>query len=389
MRDNERKKHAVMVISGVSEKDGGSNAALIENVQQLKDKYNFIVIVPSEGSFSRQLHDLNIKYQVIRSTQWRGKKKNPLNIRAFLQRYKRLFINLKADVVLAQMIKNLDINLVHINISSTNVGFFAAFIMRRPLLWHLRELNDIDQGLPLSFPRFSRFLFRRAHLVAVSVFVKNYYQKFLKYKNIYLLRDGIETGSLLKIPNLPKVRPGTVKILFLGGYQYHKGLDIVLEAMEKLQEESVNVVLTVYGSQYSENMHKYAEYVIKNGLQDRVFFHGFTDDTIKAISRSDIVISASLEAFGRVATQAIVAGRIAIGSDAGATSEIIKDGYNGYLFRHNSSISLANKIKMVFDDWTILIQNIQLSRDRAEYQLSSVRTANDLDKLYKKLIQKS
>ena len=50
------------------------------------------------------------------------------------------------------------------------------------------------------------------------------------------------------------------------------------------------------------------------------------------------------EAFGRVTVEAMLSGAFVIGSDSGATAELIKNNVNGFLYKQGSEKSLCEAI---------------------------------------------
>lgn len=89
------------------------------------------------------------------------------------------------------------------------------------------------------------------------------------------------------------------------------------------------------------------------GLSDKVTFHGHIHDVEEAITHYGIGVLCSTKRYREGISNAILeymgAGLIAIGSDVGATSEVIQDGVNGYLFEAENPNSLYSRIRFVFD----------------------------------------
>ncbi|MCT8388490.1 glycosyltransferase [Leuconostoc holzapfelii] len=379
-------KNRILVISGVPYKDGGSNAALLENILFLRDEYEFLVIVPVEESFTKQLEQHKIKFKTVNSVFWRHSSYKKETKKRLL---KKIILNFIADIKIYQIIKKNKIDLVHINVSAVGIGWLASKIAKRKTIWHLRELNDIDQDSPLDFPKISAAMFRRSTLVPISKFVYDYYKHYLGSNTSFnIISDGINTKPLVGIGFLPVEKKDVLNIGFLGGYQQHKGLGTVLESLAVLKEKhgELKFHLNVYGTQFEESSHLYKRQAELIGVSKHVTFHRFADNLVDVYSSSDIVISAGLEAFGRVVAETIVSGRIAIGVNQGATPELIQDGLNGYIFEQGNPMSLAEKLTLVADNWNQLVENIKNSRLQSQKKLSSDRTAENIGILYKNLI---
>lgn len=379
-------KNKILIISGVSSKKGGSNAALIENVVLLQSKFEFLIIVPFEGSFTQQLRENNIRYLTVNSLVWRHSQKEKMSI---LRTLKKVLINLVADFKIFKIAKKENVDLIHINVSAIGVGWLPAKFLKKNVIWHLRELNDKDQRSPLDFPRVSAAMFRRSTLVPISMFVEEYYKKYLGENSKFeLVSDGISEEQLSKIPNLSSKKKQFFQIVFLGGYQTHKGLSTVIQSLSILAHDyrDIKFHLSVYGSQYKENFESYQIQAKKYGVAEFISFHGFAGNSNDVYSNADIVISGGLEAFGRVAAEGIAAGRIVVGSDQGATTELIDNGINGLIFQYANPISLAKSIHRATVSWKELVNNINKNREQNIQKVSSKRTAQKIELLYKKLI---
>ena len=69
------------------------------------------------------------------------------------------------------------------------------------------------------------------------------------------------------------------------------------------------------------------------GLQNKVVFHGFEKRVDVIYGEMDILLMCShCEGFGRVTVEAMQRGIPVLGYNSGGTTELIEDGFNGYLF---------------------------------------------------------
>ena len=89
------------------------------------------------------------------------------------------------------------------------------------------------------------------------------------------------------------------------------------------------------------------EKVEVSGLKSKVFFHGALDKEplIEKLRQAHVlVVPSSYEGFGIVYLEGMCFGLPAIGATAGAASEIIRHGENGYLIKPGDAGSLANHL---------------------------------------------
>jgi glycosyltransferase involved in cell wall biosynthesis len=108
--------------------------------------------------------------------------------------------------------------------------------------------------------------------------------------------------------------------------------------------------------QYAEEMKKF---VASNNLTTQVTFHSSLDNQplIDLYTQAHVVVvPSSYEGFGIVYLEGMGFGLPAIGTTAGAASEIITHGENGYLIEPDDSASLAKHIHDLATDQDLLLK---------------------------------
>jgi glycosyltransferase involved in cell wall biosynthesis len=150
--------------------------------------------------------------------------------------------------------------------------------------------------------------------------------------------------------------PGPFRILFLGNVIQRKGLHTLLEA---IRLKSFDVRLDVVGGltaepKYVQEMQQRSE---DSGLKSNILFHGPLDNedlVAKFNSAQALVVPSSYEGFGIVYLEGMAFGLPAIGTTAGAASEIISDRENGYLIPPDDAAVLAEKLLALANDRALL-----------------------------------
>ena len=145
-------------------------------------------------------------------------------------------------------------------------------------------------------------------------------------------------------------------ILFLGNVIYRKGLHTLLDALKDTVYR-----LDVVGSLSAEPKYVQArqQQTSTLGLQSSVFFHDSLDNEplIQLLQQSHLlVVPSTYEGFGIVYLEGMAFGLPAIGTTAGAASEIIEDGKTGYLIPPNDVQALADKINSLASDRSLLAE---------------------------------
>jgi glycosyltransferase involved in cell wall biosynthesis len=149
---------------------------------------------------------------------------------------------------------------------------------------------------------------------------------------------------------------GPTRLLFLGNIIHRKGLHTLIEAISLMRSE---VKLDVIGGSTAEP--KYATAMQKRSqspdLKSKVTFHGpMEQDGLAAKLKSAhvLVVPSSYEGFGMVYLEGMAFGLPAIGTTAGAASEIITDGKTGFLIEPGDSKTLAERLSRLTNDRELL-----------------------------------
>ena len=155
-----------------------------------------------------------------------------------------------------------------------------------------------------------------------------------------------------------RCQSGDLRILFLGNVIYRKGLHTLLRAAKDLRSK---VSVDVVGGLGAESKYAYEteRYVLTHGLSSSVKFHGTLDNEplIHMYKQAHVmVVPSSYEGFGIVYLEGMGFGLPAIGTTAGAASEVITHGKDGYLIEPDDAESLAGILSKLSNDREILLQ---------------------------------
>ena len=125
------------------------------------------------------------------------------------------------------------------------------------------------------------------------------------------------------------------KIVFVGRLtKNHKRPHILIKAFSRIASNYPNWVVELWGQKFGERYYSELESLIKsNGLLDRVFLKGTTDNVAEILKNADLyAFPSEYEAFPLALGEAMSAGLPAIGfKSCPGVNDIIKDGENGIL----------------------------------------------------------
>jgi len=163
------------------------------------------------------------------------------------------------------------------------------------------------------------------------------------------------------------LKPGPLRVLFLGNIIPRKGLPTLLAALALLPREAWR--LTVAGS--LEVDHAYARQVRSQvaaaGLEDQVKFTGTLSSVNLAARLAEshvLAVPSSYEGFGIVYLEGMAFGLPALATTAGGAGEIITHGRDGFLVAPGDAGALAGHLKMLREDRDRLLAMSLAAQDR-------------------------
>lgn len=178
------------------------------------------------------------------------------------------------------------------------------------------------------------------------------------------------------------------RILFLGNVIERKGLHTLLAAVKN---QNAKITVDVVGGLAAEPAYarQMQEFVASNGLSSVVSFHSSLNNEplVEKFKNAHIlIVPSSYEGFGIVYLEGMSFGLPAIGTTAGAASELIEHGKTGYLIKPNDTAALAQHIAMLAADRDLLVELSLNARTRFTKQPSWNETAGQVRNFLHNLI---
>ncbi|HEV2857213.1 MAG TPA: glycosyltransferase family 4 protein [Solirubrobacterales bacterium] len=237
---------------------------------------------------------------------------------------------------------------------------------------------------------FMRKRFIQSHMSLVDRFIAP--SSFLRdrYVDWGLPADKVFTEEYGRLPVTPaetRDRRKRNRLVFIGQLSYFKGVNVLLEAMKRLQDDEVDVHLSVYGAnlelQPDEFRSEFAE--LLEATKETVDFEGeFNHDDLPTImADADWVVVPSVwwENSPLVIQEAGQHRRPVIASDIGGMAEKVHDGVSGLHFRAADPASLAETISKAIGTrklWDELQARIEPPYEMDEHVRSLTRHYKEL-----------
>ncbi|MFH8120407.1 MAG: glycosyltransferase family 4 protein [Candidatus Aenigmatarchaeota archaeon] len=226
--------------------------------------------------------------------------------------------------------------------------------------------------------------------IAVSNNLKENLTKKAKIEEnkIKVIYNGVDTEFFYPRPKSVELikklgLEDSFTILFVGRIAPAKGLEFLIHAIKELKHLPLKALIVgpfryMFGeNQKTGEISNYAkmllELVDKLDLKEKIIFTGAIprNDLPKYYSVADLFVLPSVyEAMPIVLLEAMACGKPLIGSNVGGIPELVKDGYNGFIFKPGDYKDLSNKIRVIFEDKDLRRNFGMRSRELAEKEFS-------------------
>ena len=321
----------------------GAERCLFEMLKALSGLgHRLFVVFPYHGPVT----NVCIAYAeecVIINQPWWTDRGTRLTLWQKLKRFREIIGSVK---VMRRYLKKIYPDVVITNTSVIPCGAIAAKITRNKHIWFLHESGREDHGFHFLYgERFSLWMLNRLStgIIVNSHFIKRKYEKHVSPNKLYLIYYAVEISEK---PVSHPVNDCPINLIFMGRFAEGKGQLEAVKAIELLKKSGeTGFRLFLVGAGRDNYTLRVQAYINEQKLQDIVEVIPFTPFPEMFYSRAHIALVCSrCEAFGRITIEAGKAGLPVIASDTGANPELIKDGFNGYLYQYGNPQDLADKI---------------------------------------------
>ena len=195
----------------------------------------------------------------------------------------------------------------------------------------------------------------------------------INFKKIYKKKDNWDLQN-------------TIKVLSVGRSNWVKGYHIALSAIKILHDQGHDINYTII---IPDKPSEEVLYQIENlRISNLVYFKSYAEQhkIYTLMTESDCLLLPSIsEGIANVVYEAMSVNLPVISSDCGGMKEIIKDGYNGYLFKNRDFLSLVNSFNIFLN--TSSNEKETLVRNAKDYILKNnniIYVGEKMKSLYRK-----
>ncbi|MGC8580188.1 MAG: glycosyltransferase [bacterium] len=367
----------------------GSDRCLYELLKRIdKKQFTPVVVLPFEGILADKLRAAGIAVYitdpwVLRKGVFHGLK--------FVLYLLRLPISIFR---LIQIIRKERISVVYSNTSVILGGALSAFIMRRPHIFHIRELYDNYPKLSVFYKYFLCSFSKKIIVISKSVaeFVRN-----TCYKKVNVIYDGIAIERFNNTHHIPDmlsawVQRGYVIVSNIGRISKIKGQELFIDVAHMIAKQNEHVRFLIVGDVFKGN-EQYMGYlrslIHKYNMDEIIMFTGFRDDIDDFINYSNIIVVTTLitEGLGQIVMEGMAAGKVVIAPSRGGPAELIENGKDGILYRSGDHNALAEALSKAVNNPELRRAIGQKAKTKAEECFDISQNVRNIDGIIKDVIE--
>jgi phosphatidyl-myo-inositol dimannoside synthase len=184
--------------------------------------------------------------------------------------------------------------------------------------------------------------------------------------NVKFIPNGVDLAVFQPGPAIPD--DGPLHVLCVARLIERKGQGHLIEAIKRLTDSGINVVLSLVGT--GDSQQDYEDQARRLGIEDRVRFFGYVPrEKINTYYNSAHVFAlpSYSEGMSLAALEAMAAGLPLVVTRTGGTAELVGEGVNGYSFNWADIDALTNYLRMFAKDRTLAMRMGASSRARAAF----------------------
>jgi glycosyltransferase involved in cell wall biosynthesis len=291
------------------------------------------------------------------------------------------------------------IDLAHIHMAAFGsvvrklVLVVVASQLRIPVLLHLHGADMVEFVETLS-PFWRRLLCRWLNQATVLAVIGQYWYEYvtgtlgIPKDRVVIIHNGVPDPVCTAMDSIGAIKTNgrDCQLLALGELGSRKGTPEILTALASsvLRPRPWFAILAGNGP-----VADYRLEIERLGLTDRINLPGWveSEQAWRLLSQSDVLLLPSrLEGLPVAILEAMAAGVVVITTPVGAIPDAIVDGETGLLVPVGDALALGAAIAKLIDDPVLRIQLAGSARQRFKERFTIERTADQISKLYRRLI---
>jgi glycosyltransferase involved in cell wall biosynthesis len=199
-----------------------------------------------------------------------------------------------------------------------------------------------------GFERRYRFIYA-THVVAKCAGESEMIRGLESTANVKFIPNGVDLAIFQPGPGIPD--NGPLHVICVARLIERKGQDHLIEAVKRLSDEGLDVILSLVGT--GDSQRHYEERARRLGVQERTRFAGYVprEEINKHYSAAHVFALPSYnEGMSLAALEAMAMGLPLVVTRTGGTAELVEEGVNGYSFEWGDIEALTNYLRILAKD---------------------------------------
>jgi len=324
---------------------GGVETGTIDLARYLVKKAHKAIVISGGGRFVRELDKIGARHYTLPV----GKKS--------------LFYMIRMVRAIADIIRNEDIDIVHVRSRVPALAvFIAARITNRVFLttahgYYKKHFLSVVMG-------WGRFV-----IVPSNIIGKHMINDFgVPHERIRFIPRGVDL-SKFKFRDPKKHVSKTFTVGMVSRITPLKGHSYFIKAISLLYRKIPNLKVVIVGSAPKDKYKEDLDLLVRRlGLAKIVEFTGATEDVVSVMKQLDCLVSATItpEAFGRSIVEAQASGVPVVSTSVGGVVDIVEDNKTGLFCDAEDPHDMAEKILKLYQDKALWEELAVSGRKRAE-----------------------
>ncbi len=306
------------------------------------------------------------------------------------------FNGLKGIIKLSSIIANQKVDLIQtFHTGSDIIGPIAAKLSRTQVII-ISSRRDLGFTKNLRHLKIQRFINKWVDCVfANSLAVKkailnqeNYPESKIKviYNGIIQSTAHITLATSNKFREKFNIPNNAIVIGTIGNLTKVKGYHILIDVASSICAEHQNIYFFVAGDGILRET--LTQKVISLNIQNKFFFLGNIDNVSLFLSEIDIYMHLSLsEGFSNAILEAMDAGLPVISTSVGGNTEIIKNGFNGYLSAPQDISGTCKSTNLLIESLSIRKKMGKLNKEIVNTKFSMEGMLNNYFEIYQDIVK--
>ena len=318
---------------------GGLELYMVRSAKALNDAFNVISVINPNGKLEQYYEGTGFRYEMV-------EKNSNLLMFSAARKLAKIIDENAIDIIHMHWTKDIPVTVLAKKLSKCKPKIVQTRNMTMTRFkndfYHQLLYKNIDLMLPVTKQvegQLKRFIPETIRPKVEVLYMGTDEVELLNEEALHIYRQqhGMDKGFAIGL---------------VGRIEETKGQHLLIDAIALLHQKGVMVDAFFVGHEMEEGyIEILKEKAKEHGVASAVHFPGFMKNPMHFMQACDVMVLATLcETFGLVVIEAMSVATPMVATDACGPLEIIEDERSGLLFKKDDSVSLSQKIELLYSD---------------------------------------